>query len=57
MARGGLATLLLAINASRLLILDVVLGGALPWLLAGLAVAWFVLIWYVVPLTAREGTE
>lgn len=40
-----------------LLILDVVLGGTLPWLLAGLAVAWFVLIWYVVPLTAREGTE
>lgn len=40
-----------------LLILDVVLGGALPWLPAGLAVTWFVLIWYVVPLTARERTE
>lgn len=57
MARGGLATLLLAINGAVLLILDVVLGGALPWLLAGLAVAWFVLIWYVVPLTARERPE
>jgi hypothetical protein len=54
MARGGLAMLLLAINGAVLLILDVVLTGPLPFVLSGLATAWFLLIWYVVPLTARE---
>ena len=57
MARGGLAMLLLAINGAVLLILDVVLTGALPFVLSGLATAWFVLVWYVVPLTARERGE
>ena len=54
MARGGLVMLLFAINGAVLLILDVVLGGALPFVLSGLVLLWFVLIWYVVPLTARE---
>ena len=57
MARGGLAMLLLAINGAVLLILDVVLTGPLPFVLSGLATAWFVLVWYVVPLTARERGE
>ena len=57
MARGGLAMLLLAINGAVLLILDVVLTGVLPFVLSGLATAWFVLVWYVVPLTARERGE
>ena len=57
MARGGLAMLLLAINGAVLLILDVVLTGLLPFVLSGLATAWFVLVWYVVPLTARERGE
>ena len=57
MARGGLVLLLLAINGAVLLILDVVLDGALPYVLSGLTFAWFVIIWYVVPLTARERRE
>ena len=40
-----------------LLVVDVVLGGWLPFLLAGLTTAWFVLVWYVVPLTTRERNE
>jgi hypothetical protein len=57
MARGGLAMLLLAINGAVLLILDVVLAGLLPFVLSGLATAWFLVVWYVVPLTARERGE
>lgn len=54
MARGGLAMLLVAINGAVLLILDVVLTGGLPYLLSAALVGWFVLVWYVVPLTARQ---
>jgi hypothetical protein len=54
MARAGLAILLLAINGAVLLILDVVLGGATAMVLAGVTLVWFIVIWYVVPLTARE---
>jgi hypothetical protein len=54
MARGGLAMLLIGINGAVLLILDVVLEGPLPFVLSGLAVLWFVLVWYVVPMTVRE---
>jgi hypothetical protein len=54
MARGGLMMLLLGINGAVLLILDVVLDGPLPFVLSGLAVLWFVFLWYVVPMTARE---
>jgi Family of unknown function (DUF6328) len=57
MVRGGLVMLLLAINGAVLLILDVVLGGVLPFVLSGLTFAWFVIIWYVVPLTAGERRE
>ena len=54
MARMGLVLLLVAINGAVLLILDVVIGGAIPFVLAGLVTAWFVVVWYVVPFTARE---
>lgn len=54
MARGGLAMLLVAINGTLLLILDVVLSGVLPFVLAAIITLWFVLVWYVLPLTARE---
>ena len=54
MARGGLVMLLLAINGAVLLILDVALGGAWPFVISALLFTWFVVIWYVVPLTARE---
>jgi hypothetical protein len=56
MARGGLAMLLISVNGAVLLILDVVLSGALPFVIASALTAWFVVVWYVVPLTAREGT-
>ena len=57
MVRAGLVALLIAINSAVLLIVDVVLGGWLPFLLAGLTTLWFVLIWYVVPMTTRERNE
>jgi hypothetical protein len=37
-----------------LLILDVALGGVLPFVISGGLVVWFVLVWYVLPMTARE---
>jgi hypothetical protein len=57
MARGGLALLLLSVNGAVLLILDVVLSGPWPFVLAALLTAWFVVVWYVVPLTARERSD
>lgn len=54
MARAGLVMLMLGINGAVLLILDVVLSGALPFVLAGAAGLFFVVVWYVVPVTARE---
>lgn len=54
MARAGLTVLLLAINGAVLLILDVVLSGPLPFVLSAAVTLWFVLVWYVVPMTARE---
>jgi hypothetical protein len=54
MARGGLVMLLLAINGAVLLILDVALGGTWPFVISAALFIWFVVIWYVVPLTARE---
>jgi hypothetical protein len=57
MALGGLALLLIAINGAILLILDVVLGGPLPFVLTALSTVWFIVIWYVLPMTAREHPE
>jgi hypothetical protein len=54
MVRLGLAVLMLAINGAVLLVLDVVLGGWLPFLAAALLMLWFVLVWYVLPMTTRE---
>jgi hypothetical protein len=57
MVRAGLAVLVVAINGAILLVLDVVLGGWLPFLLTGVTALSFVLVWYVVPRTARERPE
>jgi hypothetical protein len=57
MVRMGLVVLVVAINGAILLVLDVVLGGWVPFLAAGLTTLWFVLVWYVVPLTTRERPE
>ena len=54
MERAGLVVLMIALNAAILLVLDVVLGGWLPFALTGLTTVWFVFIWYVVPAQARE---
>jgi hypothetical protein len=54
MVRAGLVALVVAINGASLLVLDVVLGGWLPFLLAGCTTLWFVLVWYVLPMTTRE---
>jgi hypothetical protein len=54
MVRAGVATLAIAINGAILLVLDVVLTGWVPFLLAGLTTLWFAFVWYVVPKTARE---
>jgi hypothetical protein len=54
MVRAGLVVLVIAINGAIMLVLDVVLGGWLPFLLTGVTTLCFVLVWYVVPWTARE---
>ena len=54
MVRAGLVALVIAINGASLLVLDVVLEGWLPFLLASSTTLWFALVWYVVPMTARE---
>jgi hypothetical protein len=54
MVRAGLVALVVAINGASLLVLDVVLGGWLPFVLAGVTTLWFVLVWYVLPMTTRE---
>jgi hypothetical protein len=59
MAIGGLAFLFLAMVGSVLLIADVVLEGSIVgWITAGTA-AWYLLLWYAIPLHARitGGTE
>ena len=54
MARGGLVMLLLGINGAVLLILDVVLGGVRAFALSAIVLVFFVVVWGVIPLTARE---
>ena len=53
MAQGGLLLMAVALTASTLLVLDVVLGGTGARLLAALCALWFVLFWYVWPITVR----
>ncbi|MGH8868345.1 MAG: DUF6328 family protein [Actinomycetes bacterium] len=50
LARGGLALLVVAVNGAVLLILDVVIGGAVAYLLTAATTLWFVIFWYGVPL-------
>lgn len=53
MARAGLAMLVVAVNGGVLLILDVVLGRPASYVLSGLLLLVFVVVWYVVPRTVR----
>lgn len=57
MVGAGLVALVIAINGAILLVVDVVLGGWLPFLVAGLTTLGFVFVWYVVPVTTRERRE
>jgi hypothetical protein len=45
------------VNGAILLVVDMVLGGWLPFLVAGLTTLCFVFVWYVVPVTTRERNE
>jgi hypothetical protein len=54
MARAGLVMLLVAINGAVLLILDVVLSTTAAFVLGALSFLWFVGIWYVLPMSARQ---
>ena len=53
MALGGLAFLLVSLVGALLLILDVTLDRTRALWLTGLAAAWFVLLWVVIPLASR----
>jgi hypothetical protein len=55
LVRAGVPTL--AINGAILLVLDLALGGWVPFLLTGLTTLWFGVVWYLVPRTARERPE
>jgi hypothetical protein len=57
MVGAGLVALVVAINGAILLVVDMVLGGWLPFLVAGLTTLCFVFVWYVVPVTTRERNE
>jgi len=54
MARAGLVMLPLGINGAVLLILDVALGGVLPFVLSGVTTLFSVLVWGIYPLSVRE---
>ncbi|GAA4434321.1 DUF6328 family protein [Actinokineospora soli] len=54
----GLTVLMLAIGASLLLVLDVVIGGPRAVWLTGAVLGWFGLWWFAVPLwTRRHGRQ
>lgn len=53
LTRAGLTMLLVSINGAVLLILDVVLAGPLPFVLAGAVLVFFLLVWGGLPLMAR----
>jgi hypothetical protein len=49
----GLALLMLSLSSALLLILDVVLGADIAAWIAGAMLAWFMLLWFAVPLWCR----
>jgi hypothetical protein len=54
LALAGLVTLFMAMVGAVLLILDVVLGNGPAVALTAVVAAWFVLLWFVLPLPARH---
>jgi Family of unknown function (DUF6328) len=54
LAIAGLVVLFLAMVGAVLLILDVVLGNLLAGVLTALVAAWFMLLWFVLPLPSRN---
>jgi Family of unknown function (DUF6328) len=50
MAIAGLAFLVLALVGSVLLIVDVVFGNVVAGWVAAVTAAWFIVLWYVIPL-------
>jgi hypothetical protein len=57
LALGGLVALFLAMVGAVLLILDVVLGNALAIVLTAVISLWFLLLWFVLPLPARNSGD
>jgi len=58
LAKAGLVTLALTVTTVVLLIFDVVLGRTAGWVAAGCILAFFILVWLVLPLAvgrARSG--
>lgn len=49
LALAGVSCLVLAVSGGVLLVLDVTLGGAVPFVLSGLVLGGFVLLWGVLP--------
>jgi hypothetical protein len=54
MASGGLAFLLIAMVGAILLVTDFLVGRVLGGILAGVAAAWFILLWGVLPWLRRQ---
>jgi Family of unknown function (DUF6328) len=55
LALAGLVALFLAMVGAVLLILDVVLGNLLAAVLTAAVAVWFLVLWFVLPLPARNG--
>lgn len=55
LALAGLVALFLAMVGAVLLILDVVLGNVLAAVLTAAVAVWFLVLWFVLPLPARNG--
>ncbi|SMD23715.1 hypothetical protein SAMN05661093_08176 [Kibdelosporangium aridum] len=56
-ALSGLGQLMLALTSALLLLVTVVLGLHVGSWLAGGALAWFVFVWYLLPLRSRVRTR
>jgi hypothetical protein len=57
MAAGGLAFLAVAMVASVLLVSEVVVHRPAAWIVAGVTAAWFVMMWWILPLRRRLDSD
>jgi hypothetical protein len=57
LASGGLFFLLVAMVGAILLVTDVVLSRPVALLTSGLAGVWFILLWFVLPLSRRRDAD